>query len=203
MMDLSFSDTEDISLDFQNDKPKKINEKRVYNKKNAFSEKELEQLIFFEKIKSIENEIEFAYDTIRRLKQYTKDLKIAYQHDINCIRKMKRYKENSSSTGFNKKIILPEKLCNLINVPKNTEMSIPEISKEIYGELKKRNLQYQEDKRIFRADKEFLEVFNLPESVNKSKAYPDKNGFNIGTMQFYIANILKNNEKKIKVKKAD
>ena len=50
---------------------------------------------------------------------------------------------------------------------------------------------YEKDKRIYRVDKDFMDVLNIKESVNKSINYPDENGLNIGTMQIYVNNAFK------------
>jgi hypothetical protein len=190
MLDLSISDTDNNSNDFEKEIVPETT-KRVYNKKNTFTEKELEQLTFMSKLKQFEKDIDAQYETIKRLKFFTREIKQAYQQDIVKIRKMKRHKEKSGSTGFNKKFVLPEEFCNLIGEKKGIEMTTPEFASKVYYELKKRGLQYQNDKRIYRVDKDFMEVLGIKESVNKSFTYPDENGFNIGTMQGYISESIK------------
>ncbi len=205
MFSLSVSDTENITNDEEEVKSTKKTTKRIYKKKNIFNEKEMDQLTFLSKLEKFEEDINNQFEIIKRLKQFTKDIRQSYQQDIIKIRKMKRQKENSNITGFNKKISLPDKFTELIGVDKNTEMSIPELTSKIYQELKKRNLQYENDKRIYRVDKQFMDVLSIKDTVNKSTNYPDENGFNIGTMQTYINNALKNQnnniEPKIKVTK--
>ena len=198
LLSLSISDTENNSMDSNsniNTKPKK-----TYNKKNILSEKDLEQLNFINKFKEFEKELDVQYESIKKLKAFAKEIRMIYNQDMVKIRKIKRTKENSSVTGFNKKFKLPEKLCELVSVEKGTEITTPEFAALVYAELKKRGLQYNEDKRVYKADKQFIEVFNLKESVNKSTKYPDENGFNIGTMQHYISESIKRykNEDSIK-----
>ena len=111
--------------------------------------------------------------------------------------------ENSSTTGFNKKIVLPDKFCELVGLEKKSEITIPQYTQKIYQELRKRNLVYEKDKRIYRVDKDFMDVLDIKESVNKSTSYPDENGLNIGTMQIYVNNAFKkyaekNFEKEVK-----
>ena len=187
---MSISDTENNSIDsivqFNIKKTKK-----VYNKKNSLSQKDLEQLQFMNKFKEFEKELDAQYENIKKLRSSIKELKTIYNQDIIKIKKIKRNKENSSSTGFNKKFKLPNKLCELISVKKGTEISTPEFASLVYAELKKRGLQYNEDKRIYRADKQFMEIFNLKEYINKTTKFPDENGFNIGTMQYYISESIK------------
>ena len=198
MLSLSVSDTENASqdseeLDYKN-KDQVETPKRVYNKKPVFTEEEMEQLNFLSKLDKFEEDINTQMEVVKRLKLFAKEIKQTYQQDIIKVRKMKRHKENSSNTGFNKKFVLPDKFCNLIEVEKGTTMSTPEFTKQIYFQLKKRGLVYKGDKRIYRVDKEFMEVFGIKESVNKSTKYPDDNGLNIGTMQIYINDALRKSE---------
>ena len=190
LLSMSISDTENNSVD----STVQVNikkTKKTYNKKNTLSEKDLEQLQFMAKFKEFEKELDLQYENIKKLKASAKELKNMYNHDMIKIKKIKRTKENSSNTGFNKKFKLPNKLCELVSVQKGTELTTPEFASLLYSELKKRGLQYNEDKRVYRADKQFMEVFNLKENVNKSIKYPDENGFNIGTMQHYISESIK------------
>ncbi len=190
LLSLSISDTDNNSID-STIQVNNVKSKKKYNKKNMLSEKDMEQLNFLNKFKEFEKELDIQYENIKKLKVFAKEIKTIYNQDMIKIRKIKRTKENSSSTGFNKKFKLPDKLCELVSLKKGTEISTPEFASLVYAELKKRGLQYAEDKRIYRADKQFMEIFNLKESVNKSTKYPDDNGLNIGTMQHYISESIK------------
>lgn len=190
MLSLSVSDTENASVDSNKNK-NDTEKKRVYTKKNAITDKEMEQLTFLTKLDQFEEDINNQFEIIKRLKTFAKEIRQTYQQDIMKIKRMRRHKENSSNTGFNKKMIIPDKLCELIGVDKGIELSIPEYTSKIYCELKKRNLVYENDKRIYRVDKQFIEILGIKESVNKSIKYPDENGLNIGTMQMYVNDALK------------
>ena len=190
ILSLSVSDTENCSLDLDNNEQKtKI--KKTYKKKYAISDKDMEELQVLDKLKILEDEINNQMENIKKLKNIAKDIKQSYQQDITKIRKIKRQKENSSTTGFNKKIVLPDKFCELVGLEKKSEITIPQYTQKIYQELRKRNLVYEKDKRIYRVDKDFMDVLNIKESVNKSINYPDENGLNIGTMQIYVNNAFK------------
>ena len=166
--------------------------KKSYNKKPVFTENELDQLTFLSKFDKVEEDLNNLIEVIKKIKNQNKELKQAYQHDIAKIKKMKKHKQNSEKTGLNKKFILSNKLCKLVNVDNGSEFSIPEFTKLICNELKKRKLVYEKDKRIFRVDSEFSDILKINKSVNNSINYPDKNGFNIGTMQTYISEAIKN-----------
>ena len=190
-LSLSVSDTENASME-SNKKNDKIKiEKKGYRKKNAITDKEKEQLTFLSKLDQFEEDINNQFEIIKRLKIFSKEIRQAYQQDIIKIKKMRRHKENSGNTGFNKKIVIPDKLCELVGLDKGIIMSVPEYTSKIYCELKKRNLVYENDKRIYRVDKQFMEILDIKESVNKSTKYPDEDGLNIGTMQTYVNDALK------------
>lgn len=198
MLSLSVSDTENGLSDTEDNEIKNNateTPKRVYNKKPVFTDEEMEQLNFLSKLDKFEEDVNTQMEVVKRLKIFAKEIKQTYLQDIIKIRKMKRHKENSNNTGFNKKFVLPDKFCNLIEVEKGTSMSTPEFTKHIYHQLKKRGLVYQGDKRIYRVDKDFMEAFGIKESVNKSVKYPDDNGLNIGTMQIFINDALRKHEK--------
>lgn len=182
----SVSDTENTSIDSNQDKPKK-----VYRRKNAITDKEMEQLTFLSKLDKFEEDINNQFEIVKRLKSFAKEIRQSYHQDITKIKRMRRKKENSANTGFNKKIVFPDKLCELVGLNKGSELSIPEFTSKIYCELKKRNLVYENDKRVYRVDKQFMEVLGIKESVNKSTKYPDEHGLNIGTMQSYVNEALK------------
>lgn len=187
ILSLSVSDTDNNSTETI----KIEKEKKKYHKKNEITEKELEQLTFLSKLDKFEEDINNQFEIIKRLKTFAKEIRQTYQQDIKKVKKLRRHKENSNSTGFNKKIMFPKKMCELIGLDKESEMSIPQYTSKIYCELKKRNLVYEDDKRIYRVDKQFMDILNIKESVNKSINYPDENGLNIGTMQTYVNNALK------------
>jgi chromatin remodeling complex protein RSC6 len=212
---LTVSDTENASYDsfIEQPIPEKIQEenetqkKKVYHKKSLFTDEELEQLTFLSKLEKFEEDVNNQIEIVKRLRIFAKEIKQCYQQDIIKIKKMRRQKTNSGETGFNKKCVLPNKMCELIGVPNSTSMTTPEYTSQVYQELKKRNLVYDKDKRIYRVDKQFSEILGIKDSVNKSITYPDEKGLNIGTMQTYINDALKkykeNTETKIKVSKTN
>jgi hypothetical protein len=143
MLSLSVSDTENGLSDTEDNEIKNNateTPKRVYNKKPVFTDEEMEQLNFLSKLDKFEEDVNTQMEVVKRLKIFAKEIKQTYLQDIIKIRKMKRHKENSNNTGFNKKFVLPDKFCNLIEVEKGTSMSTPEFTKHIYHQLK--NLHY-------------------------------------------------------------
>jgi hypothetical protein len=188
ILNFSITESENISLD---DSVIIENTKMTKYKKPQFTEKELEQLFFLSKLDKFEDDINNCNNFIKKLKASAKELRQVYNQDIIKIKKMKKSRENSDITGFNKKIVLPNKLANLIKVPNGSIMTMPEYTKKVFSELKERNLYYKDDNRIFRADKEFIEIFELKDSVNKSITFPDPEGFNIRTIQKCISNAYK------------
>jgi hypothetical protein len=118
------------------------------------------------------------------LKYYNQDISVVY-------RSKNKRSGDRKETGFVKKILLPEGMAKLINETHGTYMSLPEYTKRFYRVLEERNLRYEQNKKVFRADAEILRVFNLPETVNKSTNPDDKDGFNFHTLQKIFSQVCK------------
>jgi hypothetical protein len=119
-------------------------------------------------------------DDIQKLKkQYLLDIKAAKsKKNINLVKKAE------SGITMAQKVPLP--LCKLLGLETDTTISRIELTKKIYALLEDRELYYKNDKRVFRADNDFMVAFSLTESVNESVDPKDKNGFNFYTLQSYI-----------------
>jgi chromatin remodeling complex protein RSC6 len=85
---------------------------------------------------------------------------------------------------------VPSKLAKFIGVEAGDELTGPDITLKVWDQLKKRDLTYDKDRRVFRTNKEVSELFNIPMSVNESINYRDEKGFNFCNLQKYIKNAL-------------
>ncbi len=135
-------------------------------------------------------EIDEEIDKLKELKDKIKKAEQVYNNDILKIYKVKKSEPRVVESGFQKKYKLPDNLCKLIDKPINTELSVPELSKYIYNELKMRNLMYKENKRIFRVDDELSKVLNISKSVNNYNTIDEK-GFNYHNIQSILLKIIK------------
>jgi hypothetical protein len=187
---INFSENDISDYDNKQDNIPNIKIKKTYKKKNILINNESIKLNFIKKLEEIEFNLNIQYENIKKLNQDLKELKNYYNQDIIKIQKLSKY-NNTNTVGFKKKIVIPDVLCKLVNINLKSELTVPEFTRLIYNELKKRNLQYDKDKRIYRIDNEFKNIFDLSFDVNNSITYPDKNGFNIGTMQYYIFKVIK------------
>lgn len=150
------------------------------------------ELKFKTALNELRNEITTQTRVLKDLKSGVKKLETSYQHDINKAVKAKRRKNGPNKpTGFVKELELPKELADLINVPEGTKISMPSYTKKFYEMLKRENLFYENDGRVLRANDQIKKVFNLPDSVNESTNYKDKNGFNFYTLQKHIAAVNK------------
>ena len=121
-----------------------------------------------------------------------KKLESAHRAEIKAVRKHKQKRNGTHKpTGFAKPQVVPEKLAKFIGVPKNQELTGPEITSAVWAQMKKRNLTYEKDKRVFRTNPEVTKLFGVTASVNESTDHKDKNGFNFCNLQTYIAKALK------------
>jgi hypothetical protein len=141
----------------------------------------------------LQSEVQIMREKLRDFANTMKKLEAAYKHDVKRVSKAKRKRNaNAKPTGFIKKTAVSDKLAKFLHIESGTLLSGPEITKRVWAELKSRNLQYKEDKRVLRTNKEVSEIFNIPSSVNKSTSHKDKDGFNFCNIQKYISNALVN-----------
>ena len=91
----------------------------------------------------------------------------------------KKNKKSVKKRGLSKKILVPDDLLKLLNLKVGTKLEKPKIQKMIYKLLYSKNLYYQKDKRVLRADSEIKKIFKLDDKVNLSTNPKDKWGFNI------------------------
>lgn len=140
-------------------------------------------------------------EKLKSLKQTLKKMESAYIADINKVHKMKKVgKKTKKESGFVAKRQVPTDLAKFIGVPENTMMSLPEYTGKFCDELKKRDLIYDKDKRVYRADKDVKKIFGFTDEINTSTSSKDKNGFNFSTLQKNINNAFtKHSTKKEKV----
>lgn len=152
---------------------------------------------FIEQHKILNDQIEKNIEQLRELRAQMRNLESSYYVDIVRAMRQRRKRANTNPGGFNKKRAFPDKLLDIVSVPHGTEFTMPEYAKLFKQELTKRDLTYKGDAthkadgRVYRADKQILEAFNMPASVNKSVSYKDKAGFNINTFQTYLSAALK------------
>lgn len=173
-------------------------EKKTSVKKNKTKKETLNKLLtkkelnlkFPSYLDEIKKELDDEIEKLKELKDKIKKIEHVYQSDMLKIYKTKKTEPRVVESGFQKKYKLPDNMCKLINKPNNTELSVPELSKYIYNELKTRNLMYKENKRIFRVDDELSRVLNIPQTVNNYTTIDDK-GFNYHNIQSILLKILK------------
>lgn len=138
-------------------------------------------------IKQCEELIDTITQNYKQQRDEIRKLMKLHKTEIKRIKKTKRFNKDRDDSGFTKATAIPDKLAEFIKEPTGTEMSRTLLTKKIYNEIKKRNLLYENDGRVFRADAEFKKLFDLPDSVNTSTNPKDKLGFNFYNLQKYIA----------------
>lgn len=166
--------------------------KKSKDKQSSGFSPELEkELKFKETLNLLKTEIANYSKQLKELKSHLKKLELSYDHDIAKTLKMKpKHKRKSNdATGFIKQIALNKDLAELIGEQENTMMSMPEYTKKFFKMMKDHKLLYEGDKRIFRTNDRIKKVFNLPDNVNESINYRDKEGFNLYNLQTYISKV--------------
>jgi hypothetical protein len=132
-------------------------------------------------------------ELLEKLANNYKDQRQEIKHIIKMYNKERRNmhlsgkrRKRDKPTGFTIPTEVPEKLCDYLGLERNCQMSRVDITKKIYAEIRKRELVYEKDKRIFRADDETKALFGLPDNINECISVKD-DGFTFFTLQKYIA----------------
>lgn len=152
------------------------------------------ELKFVEQHNALKQEVNNLSDKLKDLKTFMRKVESAYRHDVKKVSKAKRKRKgNTKPTGFIKTTPVPAKLAKFLDIEEGTELSGPEVTKLVWGALEAKGLQYENDRRVFRTNKEVTDVFGVDKSVNKCTSHKDKKGFNFCNIQKYISNALQNN----------
>lgn len=148
---------------------------------------------FKTQLASIRSEVKSVRKAIISLSSNLKALESAYQHDVKKALKTKPKRKNDREpAGFLKEKQVPKKLALFLGVKPGTELTGPQITSAVWKKLSEKGLLSEDDKRVFKVDKEVSDLFGVPTSVNKVKDYNDKkNGFNFRNLQTYIANAMR------------
>ena len=178
----------------KNLKDKKFNDKKFNNKSNNKNLDGIENLEM-EFMKLCDELINKINKNAKEQKNDIRILKKKYKKDIKFALKMKgRKNKGKKKTGFTTDEVVPQKLAKLIGVTYGTKMPRTVLTSKVYNVIKERNLYYDEDKRVLRADDEIRQIFDLPIDVNNSKNAKDQYGFNFFNIQKYIAKCYQNDK---------
>jgi chromatin remodeling complex protein RSC6 len=149
------------------------------------------QLKFAEQFTAMQEQYKTLKEGLQLLGGALKKMEAAYNHDIKKTKKHKQKRNGPHKpTGFAKPQKVPSKLAKFIGVEAGDELTGPDITSKVWDQIKKRNLTYDKDKRVFRTNKEVSELFDVPKTVNNSTNHRDEKGFNFCNLQKYIKNAL-------------
>lgn len=143
-------------------------------------------------LKQIKLEVDGFIKTLKEFKLNIKKMEKSYIHDMNYLNKRKRHRKmNGKPTGFNKPRLIPDKMAELIKIPKGTQMSGPQYTKKFYDYIKENKLHKNDTLKIFRINKEIQNAFDLTNEqvkiMNESTNDRDPNGFNFTTIQRFFS----------------
>lgn len=151
------------------------------------------------KIKKRNNE---DYDLLEQIEnRLTEQIKITKElvRDLKIVKKRIQIKgkpDKRKMKGFTKLESIPDDVCELLDLEYPYELTRNELANKIRDLLKKRNLIYDNDKRIYRVDSEISSIFDIPLSVNEITDSKNISGFNMYNIHRYLANKLKITNKK-------
>lgn len=129
-----------------------------------------------------------AYKELKLLKSSLPKLRQAYIYDMKQSSKSKLVdkKKNKKKTGFTEKKPVPTKLLEFLDLEEGTELSRTDVGRMISGIITERGLKSQKDGRVWRADKEIKELFDLDDDVNKLNDPRNKKSLSIYTLQTHM-----------------
>ena len=149
--------------------------------------KKTDDIKFVDLYMNLMEEVNSLQKQMRSVKNNMNKLYSAYKHDIkHALKNNSNKKTKKKKTGFQILRDIPNDIADFIGVEHGTKMSRTKLSSEIQSTLKERKLYYEKDKRIYRADKEVLKLFNLSKDVNKITDAKDKKALTIFTIQKYL-----------------
>lgn len=178
-----YSDTENLIEFNENQDNKNHNNINTDSIDNNIEKLELLYNNVYENLTSQISQLRELKTTIRKMKKLNKKI----NHKI----KKTSIKKKEHSKGFHKKEPVPNKLIKLLNLDENICLKRTEVVKKIHVLLNERNLKYEKDKRVFRADKQIMKIFKLNKNVNEAVDPRDKKSFSQYNLQTYLANIYK------------
>jgi hypothetical protein len=171
----------------ESDESENLSDKNPQDNKNVFK--------FNAQLVNVNEQLKMATKIIRTLATQVKKLEAAYKHDFKRagLKKHKR-KGEYKPVGFAKPTAVPAPLAKFLGIVPGTLLPGSKISSLVWDELTKRNLVCENDNRVFKTNAEVSKIFGVPDSVNKSTTYNDKNGFNFTTIQTYISKAMGRNK---------
>ena len=145
----------------------------------------------YKRLVEIEAEI-MKLERERRL--VVRKMNTAHKSDLSKASRKKKKGGNGGGGGFIKqKKQIGGKLAAFFGVDDGTELTSPEIVVKFWEVMRSKNLIDKKDGRMFKVNKEIMDVFNLPDAAKKAKTGTDHSGFNLLTYQKHIYYALKHN----------
>jgi len=145
----------------------------------------------YKRLVEIEAEI-MKLERERRL--VVRKMNTAHKSDLSKASRKKKKGGNGGGGGFIKqKKQIGGKLAAFFGVDDGTELTSPEIVVKFWEVMRSKNLIDKKDGRMFKVNKEIMDVFNLPDAAKKAKTATDHSGFNLLTYQKHIYYALKHN----------
>ena len=116
----------------------------------------------------------------------------------------RRGNRERSPTGFGKAGTIPEGLRTLLKLDETTELTRPEVTKQLYAYLDAHELRDTDDKRIIRVNADLVKAFGLTaeqaKNINECTDIKGINGLNFYNIQKYVAALYnETNENQIEV----
>jgi chromatin remodeling complex protein RSC6 len=149
---------------------------------------------FIDLFDEISGNVSEIYQQLRDVKSKMKRLHSAYLRDVKSNKPKKDNKD--AKGGFVKPTRVPNKLADLLDIPRGTLLSRTDVTKRLYKYFKDNELQDDDDNRIIRPTREVRKAFGLSKKAIKITDVRDTDGITIYTLQTHIAKLYKNEKNK-------
>ncbi len=124
----------------------------------------------------------------RKHREQIRRIKKTYEKELKKCNKRKKKTITNDKAGINKAIQVPDKLADLVGIPRGTSIPRTKLGGLVYKVFQDRDLLYDNDKRVMRVDNELQNIFGVSSNVNKSINPKDKVdvGINFYNLHTYI-----------------
>ena len=117
----------------------------------------------YNEIEKIDNQL---IADLKKKKGLMKILQKTYLADIKKAKKNRRSKNTEEKgertpSGFNKPSVVPDKICDILELEYGTELARTAVTKELYNYIRKNGLQNEDDRRKINPDEKLIDLFGL------------------------------------------
>jgi len=143
------------------------------------------------KVKDMLNTISNLVRKLKLVESDLKNIRVLYQKEVrenNKRNKQKKPRKNGNTErhGFVREVEISDELAQFLKLPKGSLMARPQVTKAISLYVKEHNLANQENKTIFKADKDLKKLLGEPRYLINKKKPELGNGYSYFNLQTHL-----------------